>query len=216
MHITLFDLDGTITKKDTFIPYLTGLMARNFNTITITPLLAYHLARYLLNRIDNNQLKQIFLSTIISRCDKSTLSEWTKKYVRTILEYNITDDALHHILEAKNIGRVFLVTASIDEYVIPLSKELNIDEVICTSMKRNESGELSGEILGQNCFGEEKLNRVLEWINTTKYKGTISSYSDHHSDIPLLEFSHNAIAVNPTKELLKYCEKENLDVVYWQ
>jgi HAD superfamily hydrolase (TIGR01490 family) len=216
VHITLFDLDGTITKRDTFVPYLKGLMARNFNTITITPLLVYHLVRFWLNLINNNQLKQIFLSIIIPRCDQTKLLKWTEKYVQTILENNISNDALHDILLAKSIGRVFLVTASIDVYVIPLSKELNIDEVICTSMRRNESGELCGEMLSQNCFGEEKLNRVLEWINTTKYKGSISSYSDHHSDIPLLEFSDNAIAVNPTKELLQYSKKNTWNVVYWQ
>lgn len=215
MHLTLFDLDGTITKKDTFAPYLIGLMRRNLNTVTITPILAYHLIRFWLGYIDNSQLKKIFLNTIISRCNKNSLVKWRKTYVQEIMAKNISKDALFHILQAANTGKTILVSASIDEYVIPLSKMLNIDEVICTTMKRTEKGELSGEMLSKNCYGEEKLNRVLDWINAAKFTGTISSYSDHHSDIPLLAFSDNPTAINPTKKLFEYCKKVSLDVAYW-
>jgi len=215
LHLTLFDLDGTITKKDTFTPYLIGLMRRNLKTVTITPLLTYHLIRFYLGFIDNSQLKQIFLKTIISRCNKSSLVKWRKDYVQEIMKKNISNDAIRHILQAKNISKTILVSASIDEYVIPLSKILNIDEVICTTMKRTANGELCGEMLSKNCYAEDKLDRVLDWINTAKFTGTISSYSDHHSDIPLLEFSDYPTAVNPTKKLLEYCKKVSLNVVYW-
>jgi HAD superfamily phosphoserine phosphatase-like hydrolase len=190
-------------------------MRRNLNTVTITPLLVYHLIRFWLGFIDNSQLKQIFLNTIISRCNKNSLVKWRKDYVQEIMEKNISNDALLHLLQATNTGKTILVSASIDEYVIPLSKMLNIDEVICTTMKRTEKDELSGEMLSKNCYGEEKLNRVLDWINAAKFTGTISSYSDHHSDIPLLVFSDHPTAVNPTKRLLEYAKKVNLNEVHW-
>ena len=43
----------------------------------------------------------------------------------------------------------------------------------------------------------------------------VEAYSDHHADIPLLNQVDHAVAVNPTRQLLKVAQARSLDVADW-
>ena len=67
------------------------------------------------------------------------------------------------------------------------------------------NGRVVPGISGKNCFGRAKLDMVEDKLG--RLKGLTQAgqqvwfYTDHHSDIPLLELCSHPVAVNPTTRL---------------
>ena len=61
MTTVIFDLDGTLTKKDTYLPFL-GLCLREFGLRKLSAIvLPLYVLLYKFSIISNHQLKEIFL-----------------------------------------------------------------------------------------------------------------------------------------------------------
>jgi HAD superfamily hydrolase (TIGR01490 family) len=104
----------------------------------------------------------------------------------------------------KTGDRVILVTASFDIYVEKLAKRLGIPNVVCTRAEVRD-GILTGRILGKNCHGTEKVERLETLLAPAEWAISIL-YTDHHSDLPLLKRVSHGVLVNPgarTRALLK-------------
>ena len=108
-----------------------------------------------------------------------------------------------------------LASASFDIYVEGLGNALGFEHVICTKASWDESGRLTGKLLSANCYGEEKLQRVISWLSKNKYKNVDVVYSDHHSDLPILQFATKGVAVNPTKKLRNISYSQHIEMEIW-
>ena len=77
----IFDLDGTLTKSDTYLPYLIGFLKRNpqrwFKALTLP--LAVIL--FYLKLRDNQWLKTIFLTVILGGETKENILVWNKIFL---------------------------------------------------------------------------------------------------------------------------------------
>ena len=79
-----------------------------------------------------------------------------------------------------------IVTASYDLWIRPFCNKLGIKYVIATRCDEN------GKIMGKNCKGIEKVNRLKYHLPNIKF---MNAYSDSASDIPMLEFAENGYVV---------------------
>lgn len=215
LSVAIFDLDQTITNKDTFVPFLLGLMLRNPWTFLFGPYLIFSVLLYWRNAIDNSELKKRFLKKLIRYSRQSSIVDWSDKFAATICQHHIYKDAQQKIQHHKSMGRVILASASIDCYVKPIANYLDIDEVICTTLEIDDFGYYNGKINGENCYGENKLIQIKAYLDSSDTLN-LTAYSDHHSDIPLLTFAKEAFAVNPTHALKEHCLDYGIKQLFWR
>lgn len=216
-RIAIFDLDGTITRSDTFLPFLVGSLWRTPSRWHRGPLLAGAVALFLLRRRDNSWLKAFFLRHIVGGRPQSALADYARRHAATTLARHVHGPARAEIERLKQAGaRLVLATASPDIYVAELARGLGFDDVVCTRVGHDGAGVCTGRLDGANCYGPEKKRRVdayLAGIGATW--GDVAFYSDHHSDLCLLEAAGSGYAVNPTPKLARIAAERRLPVLDW-
>ena len=214
--LAVFDLDGTITKRDTYRWYLIQYLLHDRRRLTNIFDLPLHVARYSLGLVDNGWLKERFLEALLGGVDMKKLDSFTEKFVDKLFGNGIRHGALTAIKEHQRSGdRVIMVTASLDFYVGRIGERLAIKEIACTKTSRTKEGRLSGLLDGKNCYGEYKVGMLKALLSDDRSKYKIVAYTDHHSDIPLLEWADEGVAVNPTSKLANLAGERGYKVVLW-
>ena len=210
--IVLFDLDGTLTRRDTYLPFL-GLCLKQFRIRRLSlAALSFHILLYKFGIIDNHQLKEIFLERTLSGITLEDLKPVAERFVLDLIDSGLRKPVIQRLNAHLNEGdKVILVTASFDFYVIKLARKIGINHVVCTRAEVND-GILTGRILGKNCHGEEKVRRLENLLSESDWDFSVL-YTDHYSDHPLLKKVNKGILVEPgfkTRSLLK---KDNITIM---
>ncbi len=216
-EVHVFDLDGTLTRKDTFVPFLVGLMLRHPQKLVHTPALLLAAYRYLRKKIDNEALKRIFLSRLTANLQNQAIVQWSQRHAQRIVRHGLRSEGLARMRQLIESGQtVALATASPDLYVLPLAGLLDIEHVICTVTEERHSGCACRDLAGRNCYGEEKGRRVKAWLQGVEADGQVHVYTDHHADIPLLKIADKPLAVCPTAALRQYALREHIRIENWR
>lgn len=169
-------------------------------------LLPIVLSLYWMGVVTNARLKEAFLQSVLAGIPVAQIGPVVDRYVAALMERGLNQSMVQalqaHLLRG---DRVILVTASFDLYVEKLADRLGIPTVVCTRAEIRD-GNLTGRIHGANCYGPEKLQRVASLLAPGEWAASIL-YTDHHSDLPLLEKVSQGFLVNPdakTRALLKW------------
>ncbi len=217
MAIHVFDLDGTLTRRDTFVPFLLGYMLGNPRTLMSAPALAIAVMLYYTGHIDNSELKRRFIHTLLAGKSKAELALWGERYAGRVMKSEIRGDALRELHDIQSSGHVVvLATASIDLYVQPLAAKLGITNTLCTRLEYSAEGDITGRLMEGNCYGENKLRQFESWRASCKSPGPVHMYSDHHADLPLLEQADNAFVVNPGRRLTRLSAARGFEIKHWR
>ena len=83
---------------------------------------------------------------------------------------------------------VIIISASINNWVEPFFKHRAGVYVIGT-MIESKDGRLSGRFLTKNCYGREKVNRLLQLFPERK-DYWLTAYGDSRGDYELLDFAN--------------------------
>jgi len=213
----VFDLDGTITTNDTYLAFLIGFLLHNKLRIFRCFHLPFAIALYKLRFRSNSWLKSVFLRAIAGGCSRRDISIWTDSFVKQIYSKKLHPEAVNAIQKYKELGyHLVLATASFDFYAVKLGQSLGFDSIICTKSRWENNELLDGRIDGNNCYGEEKKGRVEMYFAGAGSNWSVTAYSDHHSDLPLLMWANHAVAVNPTKALRNFAKSNNIEIQYWR
>ena len=86
---------------------------------------------------------------------------------------------------------VIIVSASIENWVVPFGEFLGVNVVVGTKVGINECENLTGRFLTANCYGMEKVNRINQLY---PYRNTyhLVAYGDSRGDKELLSFADEA------------------------
>ncbi len=160
--LAVFDLDGTITRHDTLIPYVLGYLQRRpwrlFGFLLALPAVLL----YALGRSDRGALKGAVMHWTLGGSSRHDLDQWTARFVPRLLENGVFRQAMDQIAEHKRNGDVLvLMTASPDLYVPAIARHLGFTEAICTGV-RWHGDRLDGRLTTENCRGQEKVRRFGE------------------------------------------------------
>jgi len=196
MVTAIFDLDGTLTKRDTLLPYL-WLCLREFGFRRISILsLPFYALLYKFGVITNTQLKVLFLSKVLSGLTLDQLIPVTERFITGLFRWGLNNSVVEKLSEhLKKKHRVIIATASLDLYTFRLAEQFGIEHVICT-LSEIKDGVLTGRIIGNNCHGQEKVDRLGRILNEADWDRTIF-YTDHYSDLPLLKKVKQGVLVDP-------------------
>ncbi len=89
---------------------------------------------------------------------------------------------------------IYVISASIDEWVRPFCTQLGALDVISTKVEIDSLGCLTGRFLTLNCYGQEKVRRLLE-IEPNRKEYILVAYGDSQGDKELLEFADRGILI---------------------
>lgn len=201
----IFDLDGTLTKRDTYLPFL-WLCLRELGLQRLSAIvLPLYVLLYKFSIISNQQLKEIFLSKILSGISLEQLEPVSEKFVSSLIDKGLNRPIIQILdVHLKKRHKVILVSASFDFYVTKLAKRIGVNQAVCTKAEVND-GILTGRILGKNCHGKEKVRRLEKILSPSDWQSSVL-YTDHYSDYPLLRKIKKGILVNPglkTRSMLR-------------
>lgn len=191
-RIALFDFDGTLTTKDTFIEF--GLFAvgkMNFCKALIRNVT--YLAGWELGIIPNYKAKEKLFGSLFKGM---TLEEFNGKCeafsrkIDTFLHPVGYDKMKTHLKEGTP---VYIVSASIENWIKPWARNQGVTDVVSTKIEVNEYGKLTGRFASKNCYGPEKVNRIKDVCKEIE-SSEIWAYGDSKGDDDMLKFSdHHAI-----------------------
>ena len=83
---------------------------------------------------------------------------------------------------------IVIISASIENWIRPWAIRKQIDNVIGTKIDLDNSQHLTGKFLTKNCYGQEKVNRLLEAF-PERDAYTLYAYGDSKGDRELIEFA---------------------------
>jgi HAD superfamily hydrolase (TIGR01490 family) len=184
--VVVFDFDGTITRKDTltaFIKFAKGKPALYKGFIRYSPLLlAYKLRLY-----PNWKIKQKILSHFFKNMPADEFTTLGRKFVGVINNF-VRPEMVAILKEYQHRdATVYVVSASIENWVEPWCRAAGINNVIATRMATN-NGLLTGHLSTPNCYGQEKVARFLE-KEPDRDTYTLFVYGDSRGDKELMAFA---------------------------
>jgi len=183
--VAFFDFDGTLTTGDTLMPflkYVVGAPTYYAKLILLSPVLAAYFAKLLRNDI----AKQIVLKQYLAGYHIDELFELGKRFSEEVIPTMLRPEGMERLRWHQEQGHeCVLVSASMDVYLSTWAKQESFLEVICTALERDTDGRVSGKMQGENCYGKEKLRRVLAWRDGRSSVATFA-YGDTAGDIPLV------------------------------
>jgi phosphatidylglycerophosphatase C len=87
---------------------------------------------------------------------------------------------------------VVIVSAALESYLVPVAESLALDALLCTRLETDAQGLCTGRMIGGNCRGQEKANRLAKWINDPD--AIVWAYGNSGGDTEML-----AMATHPVK-----------------
>lgn len=188
-EIALFDFDGTITTKDTlieFIRFAKGPFRFYLGFILNLP----YLIGYKLKFISNQTAKEKVLQFFFRDTPVEIFTEYCTDFSKNVLPKLIRPKAFEEIRRLKERNTiVVIVSASPENWVEAWARRLQL-EVITTRLEV-KNGMITGKIVGKNCHGKEKVNRITEKYKLNDYR-IVAAYGDTNGDKPMLALAQKA------------------------
>lgn len=214
-RIAVFDLDVTLTRYDTFLPFVSGYL-RHWRKRRSLGLWRLPLALLKFRHWgDRSWIKTQFLKAFIGGEPRARVAAWAERFVDELLDKAMREPGLEQLRAYQRQGvRVILASASFDIYVERIAARFGIDEVLATRAAWDDRDRLVG-MAGENCREEEKLRRVRALAGMPEDGAGVAAYSDSHADLPLLRWAEHGVAVCPSKRLNQQVDGLGLEAVRW-
>ena len=188
-EIAFFDFDGTITKKDTlleFIKFSKGTFRFYIGFVINLP----YLVAFKLGIISNQSAKEKILRFFFHDMPEAVFNQYCERFCQYALPELVRPKALEEIQRLKqNNTVVAIVSASPENWIKEWTENLQLE--LIASRLEVKDGKLTGKILGKNCHGDEKVNRICEIYDLSNYY-IVAAYGDSTGDKPMLELAKKA------------------------
>lgn len=179
--MNIYDFDKTIYGGDSTVDFFRFVLARHLRVLGCVPKILFTAIKYKCGKCTKKRFKEVFFCFLpkLSDVDAEVEEFWrlkSKKIMSWYLNIKRKDD--------------IIISASPNFLLEPICKKLDVS-LIATLMDKN-----TGEIIGENCKGEEKVRRLEERFGKPEIE---SFYSDSLSDLPLAKISDRAYLVKGKK-----------------
>ncbi|WP_447920799.1 HAD-IB family hydrolase [Achromobacter aegrifaciens] len=185
--VAAFDFDGTLTYRDTLIPFLARVSF--FKLLLGLALVSPALARLMSGKAGNDHgmacregAKQRLCRVVLRGRQRADLTALAVRWTPGIA---LRPDMLARLRTHQESGhRVVIVSASPDVYLDEVARRLGV-ELICTGLETSE-GRLTGRFSTANCWGPEKVARLVSRFGpVSDYE--LHAYGDSSGDAWLLQ-----------------------------
>lgn len=204
-RIAAFDFDGTLTRRDTLLPFLVRACGARSVARAVSRV-APGAARARMGRLvaeihHRDATKETLLRTLLAGREAEWLAEVGRNYART-LPRRIRPEMAEQVAWHRSHGHeLVIVSASLLTYLGPYAQGAGFDHVIAVDMEADGNGLLTGRMTGPNVRGPEKAVRLQAWLDDVE-PGFLWGYGNSSGDAELLGLAHVPVWVNHRAHLL--------------
>jgi HAD superfamily hydrolase (TIGR01490 family) len=217
MRLVFFDLDGTISRRDTLVPYaLQHALRRRPWRLLWLPRVLPIVIRFALGGSDRGELKGALIAALLGSLTRDDIDAWNESYLPGLLRERVFPAALERIREHRGAGdRLVLMSASVDLYVPDIGRRLGFDATICSGVAWHE-GRVLGHLSTPNCRDDEKAVQLRAEVARHPGLQTVA-YGNSASDLPHMVLAGHAVLVNPNAALRRAAEAcgKKIEFVRW-
>lgn len=165
MAIAIFDFDGTLITRDSFIMFAlhsvkwTGLLKGILRSFP-------WLLAWKLGFMDGGKAKEHLFYKLFRGLPIKTFHEYCVSFadrIKGVERKNLIERLKFHL---NRNDKVFIVSASFPDWIIPWARMHGVTEeyIIGTGIEADDFGLLTGRFSTPNCNGEEKVKRLKEMV----------------------------------------------------
>lgn len=187
--LALFDFDGTLTTKDSFIEFIKYYHGAG-KLLWGLSVNAPELLLYKIGLIPNWKAKENLMVYFFKGADLETFNQRARDFSLHIIPKMLRLEAVKYLDAHKKAGNdVYLVSASFQNWLQPWAEAQGIK--VISSQLESSTQKLTGKISGKNCYGPEKRKRIKTEINLGDYE-KVYAYGDSRGDSEMLELADYA------------------------
>lgn len=185
-QVVAFDFDGTLTTRDTLLAFIR--YAKGTRTFLWGFLRHAHLLVLMkLGFYPNWKAKQRVFSYFFGGMSLDVFDALCQQFAADN-HHLLRPEGIQAVQQAQADGaEVLIVSASIDNWVQPFFPSV---KVVGTQIEV-ANGRLTGRFLTPNCYGEEKVRRILA-LYPDRHEYHLTAYGDSRGDKQLLAFADEA------------------------
>lgn len=186
--VAAFDFDGTITTKDTFLPFLVRAFGRLKVALALLSL-AIPGCIVWTGKSTRDHFKALLIGKLFPGASVQYLEEVGRQHASQIASlYRPT--AIDRINWHRQQGHhLVIVSASLNFYLEPIARQLGFDDLLCTEVA-SVQGTCTGEMKGENCRAEGKVRKLQALLGPLdQYE--LYAYGDSEGDAEMLAVSNH-------------------------
>ncbi|MGH3321141.1 MAG: HAD-IB family hydrolase [Streptosporangiaceae bacterium] len=169
-----FDVDGTLTRRDTLLPFLSYVCGRRALAACLLGRSARLGVSMALDRDRaRGRVKESVLRDLLAGRRDDDVREAGERFAGRLVDGPwLRPDTSERWRWHRELGHeVVIVSASLEAYLIPFAALIGGAEVLATRLSVGDDGRLTGGLEGINCRGPEKLARLCAWSRGDVFAG---------------------------------------------
>lgn len=187
--VAFFDFDLTLTTRDTIRDFprrLYGRVGYSQRLLSVLPFLYAFKTGF----CSATHAKEAYVTRFYSGIKQHDMLRHGAEYSRTRIPHILDQTMLKRLQHHQECGHtVAVVSASLSVWLAPWCESLGID-LLATEIEFFD-GEVTGKLSGLNCHGDEKVRRIRERYDLSKFD-EIYAYGDSNADLPMLGIADHA------------------------
>lgn len=196
-NLALFDFDGTLCTKDSFTGFIFYALSKRHIVKQGLKILPW-IQAYYLNFYPAHAMRAKLFRSMFSNTPAIELQRLGEEYAQELVS-TLSPEIFAQLQQHQLLGdQVVLVSASIDIYLAPLCKLLDI-ALICTETQI-KNGIMTGYYSTPDCSNEQKKLRIHEQYSLQDYY-QIYAYGNTSEDLDMLSLATHPFMVGEDRIL---------------
>jgi phosphatidylglycerophosphatase C len=191
--VAAFDFDGTLTRRDTLVPFLVRVAGYG----RVVAALVAETPRFALvaaGRAGRDEAKERLLVRVLAGRPAEPVRVEGERYGKHLAAAAITSDMRVRVQRHLAADHdVVLLSAALDVYLETVGRELGVHATLCTRLEVDDRDCFTGRILGANCRGDEKARRLRDHLQGAEV--TVWAYGDSRGDEEMLALADYPVRV---------------------
>lgn len=189
MNLALFDFDGTLTVREMMPGFMHAAVAPTrlaIGKVVLAPLVFGYRAGW----VSGNRVRAGIVDFGFRGVPEARLRAAGMAFANDVLPGALREDAMVRVRWHRERGdTVVVVSGGLETYLSHWCRSHDL-ELLCSHLEVRE-GRMTGRYHGAQCVGEEKVRRIRERYDLSRY-ARIHAYGDTHEDHAMLGLAHEA------------------------
>ena len=192
--LAVFDLDGTLTRTDTLIPFL--LTTRPGASLRTIPgsLVSVLRARGRGDRGPRrDRAKEALIDDVFRDRSFDEVERWGERFAQRLAPRLFRPDVVARLRSHQDRGDLVAIASASPTFTVhPIARRLDVDRIICTEIRPDGAGRW--RYVDGNVRGAHKLDRVRDLAEVCAATKVVA-YGDSGDDLPMLRWADDGLRV---------------------